>query len=275
MKKYNYIIIYDDACPMCAAYTSGFVKAGLLENQNRQAFSTADPSLLCQVDIKKSVNEIPLIDTRNNKVYYGIDAMLQVLAQKIPLIKTIGNIKPVKWFLLRLYRFISYNRKVIVAKATPANGFDCSPDLNVKYRLLFLLVFLLFNTAMLSPLHRYVLDNSMFASADYRHFQLAHALFVLMNISLCFVLPRRVRLEYLGQVNMLALTMILLSLPLLLLNKYFSISAGINNFFLGMITIVILKEYARRMVYAGIQHHRMIIILNIICLLTFLLYLIF
>ncbi|MEP6677583.1 MAG: DCC1-like thiol-disulfide oxidoreductase family protein [Ferruginibacter sp.] len=276
MKTNNYTLLYDDACPLCVAYTKGFVKAGLLQADNRKAFSQQDPSLLQKINISKAVNEIPLIDNSTGTIYYGIDALLEILDQKIPLVKTIGNFSPFKWFLLKLYKFISYNRKVIVAKTSAAGSFDCSPAFNIPYRILFLAVFLIFNTAMLFPIHRFVIQKSMFANSSIVQLQMAHTLLVAVNVMISFRLSKKEAVEYLGQVNMLALTAILLNIPLILLNKYaaFPLTA-INNFFLGMITVFIVKEYVRRMRYAGIMNKPWLIYANGLGITAFLVYLFF
>ncbi len=274
MKKHNYIMIYDDQCPLCDAYTRGFVKAGLLEKDNRIPFSNAGDALMSTINISKAVNEIPLVDTDNHTVYYGIDALLQVLDQKIPLIKKIGNIKPVKWFLLKMYKLISYNRKVIVAKRCGSGDFDCSPVFSTKYRALLFCIGLAFNTLMLFPLQQYVLVNSLFSGAGIMGLQIAHFVFVAINISLSFGLTKQKRFEYLGQVNMLALLVVLLCLPLVIINKYTTVPAGFNDFALGMVTILIVKDYFRRMRFAGIfPAKRPIFIINLTCLAAFLLYL--
>lgn len=276
MKKSNYVMIYDDQCPLCNAYTSGFVKAGLLQKNNRIPFSSAGDDLMNTINISKAVNEIPLVDTDDHKVYYGIDALLQVLGQKMPLIKTICNIKPIKWFLLKLYKLISYNRKVIVAKRCGSGDFDCSPAFSTKYRLLLFFIGLTFNTLMLFPLQQYVLANSIFSGTDITGLQIAHFVFVAINISLSAGLTKQKRFEYLGQVNMLALLVVLLCLPLVLFNKYAAIPAGFNDFALGMVTILIIKDYFRRMRFAGIfPAKRSIFIINFTCLAAFLLYLYF
>ena len=275
MKKNNQILLYDDACPLCVAYTKGFVRAGLLEPENRKAFSVTDKIFLNKINIERGINEIPLIDPDNNKVYYGIDALLEILGRKIPFIKTVGNFKPIKWFLLKLYKFISYNRKVIVAAKPIQNGFDCSPDFNVRYRLLFLSVFFIFNTLMLFPMHQFVISKSMFSNSSLIELQMAHLILVTINIAVAFTLSKKERIEYLGQVNMLALMVILLSIPLMLVNKFFgfTFTRG-NDFYFGFLTFFIIKEYIRRMKYAAIiNRHPEIVLANVICLAAFLVYL--
>lgn len=271
----NKLIIYDDNCPLCAAYTNGFVKAGFINKEGRKDFSTLAPELAAKIDLQKSVNEIPLIDTATSKVWYGIDALLEILGQKIPVVKTIGNIQPVKWLLQKLYKFISYNRRVIVA-SPKKNGFDCTPDFNVKYRFIFLFVFLLFNTWMLFPLQEYVLDKSVFNSNIIK-LQLVHFIFVFINISIGISLKRQYGYEYLGQINMTALMAMLLCTPLILINKWFALPNGLfNSFYFGMLALFVLYEYIRRMKYLEFgQKFKWILGVNIISLVAFIAYMMF
>lgn len=271
----NKMIIYDDNCPLCSAYTNAFVKAGMINKDGRKDFSSIDKTLLEKIDAKRSVNEIPLIDTETKQVWYGIDALLEILQQKIPGIKTIGNIKPIKWFLQKLYKFISYNRRVIVAAEKKKEGFDCSPDFNARYRFLFLAFFLLFNSVMLFPLQEYVLGKSIFKS-NIISLQVVHTVFVLINISIGLMLKRKDRYEYLGQINMIALIAILLCIPLILINSYFQFSDGLfNSYYLGILTLFVVHEYFRRMKYIGFnKRYKAIMLANIASLTVFLTYLI-
>jgi predicted DCC family thiol-disulfide oxidoreductase YuxK len=226
--KTDRILVYDDSCPLCAAYTRAFVKAGFLSKEERKTFSTIDEELLLSVNLEKGRNEIPLIDVKTKQVWYGIDALLEILDRKIPFIKSIGKIKPVNFLLRKIYKFISYNRRVIVAPAAKQTSCDCTPDFNIKYRIAFMLFFLLFNTVMLFPVHRYVIQNSFLANAATMQLQAAHFLLVTGNILLSVFIGGKKGIEYIGQINMLALTVILLLLPLILINKY---SAVANSFF--------------------------------------------
>ena len=125
----NKVLIYDDNCPLCTWYSSLFVSCGLLPTEGRKPFSALDSSLLKAIDLDKSRNEIPLLDTKSGNVLYGIDALLEILGQRSGFIKTTGKIKPINWLLKKIYKFISYNRKVIVAKKCSTGAIDCSPDL--------------------------------------------------------------------------------------------------------------------------------------------------
>ena len=271
------IIIYDDNCPMCSAYTNAFVKTGLIDKEGRKNFSTITPELLAKIDFKKSMNEIPVIDTASGKVWYGIDALLEILQQKIPIAKKVGNIPLFKCGLTKFYKLISYNRRVIVASKRKNGNIDCTPDFNIPYRFAFITIFLLFNTMMLFPLQQFVLSKSIFDNISIQQLQTAHALLVSLNIFIAIQLNKRDGFEYLGQINMLALLVILLTIPLIVTNKYFgSHFSSFNNFYLGAVAVFTVQEYFRRMKFIDfLRMYPTIILVNSISMTAWMLYLIF
>ena len=184
MKNNNQVLLYDDYCPLCSWYSGMFVKYGLLNAENRVPFSTADIHVLTTIDIEKAKDEIPLFDKEEKTTLYGIDSLLEILSWKIPVIKTIGNVPPVKWFLKKIYKFISYNRKVIVAKKCGTGVFDCSPYFSFRYRILFMVVFLIFNSVMLIPLHYDLFSKLSFYHLTLMQLQFAHLSLVVIN---CFI----------------------------------------------------------------------------------------
>ena len=266
------VIIYDDACPLCTAYTKAFVKAGLLADENRVSFSSASKELWKLVDQTKCRNEIPLVNISTGGVLYGIDALLEVLAGRWPFIKTCGNLKPVKYFLKKLYKFISYNRRSIVAINDKTFTVNSAPDFNALYRTAFLCLGFLFNTYMLIPLQRYVLPVSIFKEVSLMQLQIGHLLFVCVNISMASTYKKRQFFEYLAQINMLALISMLFLLPLILINKFINIPDAFNNIYLAGILFFIIKDYFRRMEFAGISFGSKVIYINIFCLVAFIIF---
>jgi len=255
-------LIYDNECPLCVAYTGAFVKTGLLEKEGRKNFSEIDNNILCNVDTARMHNEIPLIETETGKVWYGIDALLEVLGTKLPFIKTIGKLAAVNWLLKKLYKLVSYNRKVIVA--VPAKGYDCSPDFNTRYRVLFLLIGLIFNSWFFT-LNIPLFIRNVFPAADAVTMQAAHFTLVAINICMAIVLGKQRGLEYLGQVNMLALLTMLLILPFKCLSGL--LSQQVVLLYLGAVFFFIAGEYIRRMKYASIfRTGKFVVLVNIICL---------
>lgn len=272
--KTNKILIYDDNCPLCTWYSGAFVKCGLLPAEGRRAFSVIDPVLFDKIDFAKSRNEIPLINTVNGKVFYGIDSLLEILSQRFPLIKKIGNFKPIKWFLSKLYKFISYNRKVVVARKCSNGAIDCAPDFSYFYRIIFMTVFLIFNTTMLIPFHNVLFSGLSFYKISMMELQLAHFGLVVTNCLLACTFKKQKAIEYLGQVNMLALLVIIFLIPLLLFAKAFVMNETIVTAYLAFTAIFIFKEYLRRMDYAGILvKNRWIVSVNLTSISGFLLFL--
>ncbi|HEY0678714.1 MAG TPA: DCC1-like thiol-disulfide oxidoreductase family protein [Chitinophagaceae bacterium] len=270
----NKILIYDDACPFCAWYTSLFVRCKLLPPQGRVEFSGISNSLLSIIDVERSKNEIPFIEVESGKVWYGIDALLNILGQKFPFVQKTGNFPPVKWFLKHLYKFISYNRKVIIAKHCGNGKFNCAPDLNISYRLMFMIVFFIFNTLMLIPIHQHVLGNVSFYELSLDELQKAHLLFAAVNCALALFLQPLKAIEYLGQVNMLAVITVLLMTPLIFFNTFLLTNELFSLAYLGAVTFIVMKEYFRRMRYAGIFSSGLLIAgLNLSCMFLFLVYL--
>jgi hypothetical protein len=276
MQTLDKIIIYDNDCPLCSAYTNTFVKTGLIKKENRKDFSTITPNLLQLIDVERSKNEIPVIELPTNKVYYGVDGLVEILSAKIPFVKPIANAKAINWGLKKLYKLVSFNRRVIVATKTKVCNFNCTPQFNVKYRLFFAFIFLLFNTVMLFPLHKNIVVLSIFSHTSIIQLQMAHLLLVVLNIGIAILLTKQEGIEFIGQINMLATISILLFVPLVLLNKYQIIqSKGVNNVYMLLLLFFIVKEYLRRMNFAEIvAKHKWIIWVNGTSILLFLLYLI-
>lgn len=269
----NKILLYDDYCPLCTWYSKMFVKYRMLGKENRMAFSTAPADILTSIDIEKGKDEIPLFDTKTRTTVYGIDALLELLGQKNSAIKFLGEVKSIKWFLKRLYKFISYNRKVIVAKKCGKGHFDCSPGFNSFYRILFLVIFFLFNSLMLLPLHDNLFKQLSFYRLSFTQLQEAHLVFVSINCTIAVSLSRRVAIEYLGQINMLALTTILLLSLLMIFVNLVAVIEWLIIISLASLTLFVIKEYFRRMQYANVTiRHKQIIAINLLCLAAFLFY---
>lgn len=272
----NRILVYDDNCPLCSWYSSLFVKCRLLPVTGRQAFSQIDDTLLQKIDYERGRNEIPFVDLTNGKTYYGIDALLEILGDKVGLIKKIGRFPPVYWLLGKLYRFISFNRKVIVAIKCGPGSIDCTPDLNYRYRFLFLLVSMLFTTLMLAALHGNVLQHLSFYHLTSTEVQVAHFTLIGINCVLSMGFKPARGMEYLGQVNMLAVLAILLLSPLLILAKLILLPEWITGTWFMLVMIVVFREYLRRMQYAGIlASHSWTAGINLTCMVGFVFYLFF
>jgi predicted DCC family thiol-disulfide oxidoreductase YuxK len=274
MKPADCILVYDDNCPLCDWYSSLFVKYGFLGKEGRQPFSTLQPSLLAHIDFDKSRNEIPLINVSTGHTLYGIDALLFILGQRMPLISRAGNITPIKWLLKKLYKFISYNRKVIVARKCNTGAIDCAPDLNYFYRIFFMMIFLVFNTLMLLPVYNIILSRLPGVNISATGIIAGHFGLLLINCISALSFSKQKAIDYLGQANMLALIAILLLVPLLVLAKFVDPGETFISAYIIIVAIFIFQEYLRRMEYAGIlPHNKWIASLNLVSMSGFVFFL--
>lgn len=132
------IIIYDDVCPLCKAYTAGFVNIGWLLPENRIGFSEASKDLLLKIDIDRARHEIPLYDTKTGETLYGKEALFYIMGAAMPVLKPLFRFAPFRGFIYILYQIITYNRRIIAGSKAPECGFDCAPDFNVFYRWLYI-----------------------------------------------------------------------------------------------------------------------------------------
>src|SRR5258705_13000024 len=123
------VIVYDDECPMCSAYTNLFVKLGWIKEENRLAFSDLPGyGLMEQIDLEKARHFIPLIDLDGGETLYGVDALAYILMQRLFFIRIVMKIPGAEWFFKRLYKIISYNRRIVIPCNACTSKFDCAPD---------------------------------------------------------------------------------------------------------------------------------------------------
>lgn len=132
------VIIYDDVCPLCKAYTSGFVHIGWLRPENRLGFAEASPELLQHIDIDRARHEIPLYDKVTGETLYGKEALFFIIGEAVPVFRPLFSLRWFRALIFALYQLITYNRRIIANSRPPASGFDCAPDFHVFYRWLYI-----------------------------------------------------------------------------------------------------------------------------------------
>lgn len=131
----NKTLIYDNACPMCNAYSSAFSKTGILDKDGRKSFAEADAGTLAVLDKDRARHEIPLVDNQTGEVLYGLDGLTLIVANALPVFKPLITSTRFKNMLTPLYKFISYNRRVIAGSFYGGIGFDCAPDFHLGWRI--------------------------------------------------------------------------------------------------------------------------------------------
>ncbi|MCB0609808.1 MAG: hypothetical protein H6562_22955 [Lewinellaceae bacterium] len=134
----NKVIIYDDACPMCNAYTGCFVQFGWLER--RTGFTAAGREILSRLDLDRSRHEIPLYDLKTGETLYGLNALFFILGNRYPWMNALFRNRLFRAFWKQVYLIVTYNRRIIAGTAAPKEGFDCAPDVHVFYRWVYIAI---------------------------------------------------------------------------------------------------------------------------------------
>ncbi len=231
---FNSILVYDDLCPLCEWYTKLFLKFNFISEAQKKSFSNLEPRLLNLLDVERACKEIPLINIKDNTVLYGIDSLLEILSQKIPFVKSIGNFAPLNWLLKKVYKLISYNRKGIVARVPQKFKFDCTPMYSFHYKKYFILFCFLVSTVTL-----------LFAYMPLFNFT---SLVVVNFVILIMVLisKHKLFLEYIMQYGLQLMVMAILLLPVVYLLKLPSIFVvG----YIGLCSLLFFRQIKNRILY--------------------------
>ncbi|TRX35533.1 hypothetical protein FNW52_10865 [Flavobacterium sp. ZT3R18] len=240
----NQTLLYDEDCPLCRVYTSGFIAAGMLDKNGKKPYCQLSDEEQQFINVKRASNEIALIDNKNKSVIYGIDSLLKIIGYSFPWMEKVGNIKPIKFVLKKGYSFISYNRKVIIpSKIKNEVKLQCVPDFSYKYRLIFIgfatliTILVLYNFSNLIRL--------LPKSTIIRELILATGQIVFQGLFLMKFDPKII-LNYIGNLMTVSLTGSLLLIPILIVNSIFNIPESITLTWFGITVLLMLIEHSRR-----------------------------
>lgn len=240
----NQTLLYDEDCPLCSLYTTGFVKSGMLDKNGRKSYCQLSEEEQSFVDLKRAPNEIALVDNKTKTVIYGIDSLIKVIGFSFPLIEKIAKIKPIHFILTKMYSFVSYNRKVIIpGNIKPENKLQCTPDFNYKYRFIFigiavtLTTFVLFGFSNLIP--------SLPKTSILREFILAFGQILFQSLFL-LKMDKKTIINYTGNIMTVSLMGSLILVPILILNQFVNLPKTLILGWFGITVLIMFTEHFRR-----------------------------
>lgn len=243
-------LLYDADCPLCRAYTSAFVKTGMLDSNGRQPFSSLSAHDLQYVDVARAANEIALVDRENKKVLYGIDSLLKVLGHSYPWIAKVGNWTPVNWLLRKLYAFISYNRKVIIPNKAVTGSLSCTPDFNYSYRFAFIVFSGLVTAVTLSHFSALL---PIPAGTFSRELFLAFVQLAFQGLLLLKKDPQT-QVNYFGHLMTVSLMGSLMLAPMLLMTQITDVPVSIALGWFSFTALAMFAEHYRRIKMLELPH---------------------
>jgi predicted DCC family thiol-disulfide oxidoreductase YuxK len=129
------LIVYDGNCYLCRTGAELVAAYNFIPGNRLIPFDKLDNDLQSKVDAGLFRSEMAVIDREKNETYYGIDAVLIVLSNKIPFLKRIRKGGRIYRLLRLLYRTIALNRYILFPYPSTVKC-DCEPPHNRKYRLI-------------------------------------------------------------------------------------------------------------------------------------------
>jgi hypothetical protein len=135
----NHLILFDEECPMCRAYTQAFVVSGMLAKDGRAAYQSELETVCPVIDRQRAVNEIALVNTQNGEVSYGVESLFKVIGNACPALGPLFGFRPFAWSMSKVYVFISSNRRVIIPAGKKECAYAYQPTFKLRYRIAYLL----------------------------------------------------------------------------------------------------------------------------------------
>lgn len=251
MKTLNHhVLIFDEDCPMCRAYTGAFIKSGMLDENGRKAYCAMDDATSSLLDLNKARNEIALLNTKTGNVIYGIDSLFTVLAHAFPFFAPVFRFRPFRWLMKKVYAFISYNRKVIIPSDHNKTG--CVPDRNLTYRWVYI-VFTWLVTSLVLTRYSGFLNGLIPESKFFREFLICGGQIVFQSGVLFFIARNRT-LDYLGNMMTISFAGGLVLFFLMAAGQLFHfLQPAFYAFAFMLVAAAMFLEHWRRMKLIGIH----------------------
>lgn len=245
----NQTLFYDEDCPLCSVYTTGFVKAGMLDEDGKKPFSELSDEDLQIIDLQRASNEIALVDNKNKTVVYGIDSLLMVIGNSFPLLEKAARIRPINYLLKKLYSFISYNRKVIIPNRNAAKAISCIPDFNYRYRLLYIILAIAVTTL---TLYCYAELITVLSNAELSRELIIISAQIPFQCLFIMQFHRKAILNYTGHLMTVSLLGSLLLIPVLILSQLVLLPKTFILGWFGLSIIIMFAEHFRRIKILGL-----------------------
>ncbi len=248
----NKKLLIDADCPMCRVYGKGFEKLKLIDQNTVIPYQDSASEYCWSVNLDRARSEIAFADKQNGVTVYGIDAFIEIISQNQPRLNWFLNLRLVHWLLLKLYRFVSFNRKVIASSANPMTGISCKPDVHIGYRWSYILFTALFTGFILS-----IFNSSLMSALGLRYNPYLEYAICFGQIawqgSIVTNLYRQKSLDYLGNMSTVSLLGALLLIPVILINGFLSLGAIYLIISFGLVVLIMFQAHVSRCKKLGIS----------------------
>lgn len=238
----NYLILFDDECPMCNTYTKAFVKTGMLPKNGRESYQNMPAEVCPWVDKQRAANEIALVNLENGEVIYGIESLFKIIGNALPILIPIFAFKPFIQLMAKLYAFISYNRKVIIPAPLKKNSVQ--PSFKLHYRIAYLL-FTWLATAYILTIYAHLLTDFVPLGGKFREYYICGGQMLFQGIIISFY-PQKKLWDYLGNMMTISFAGAILLVLGLIINHIFLLDSIFYILYFLLVAGLMLLEHIRR-----------------------------
>lgn len=239
-------LLIDKNCPMCVVYGTAFTKLGMVDSDTITPYQLVSEDFTTTIDMHRAQNEIALHDTITGKTIYGLDSMIHIFSQGKSWLNKSLHFPLVYAPLKQFYKFITYNRKVIVGgKRTPVNERTCEPDVNYFYRTLFILFTAVFTGLVLNNYTYQITNYFGFQTPWYVEYMICFGQVVWQGVMIT-LWSRKNSWDYLGNMSAVSTLGGILLLPILLLQQFIELHPFLYIGYFMLVVGVMLLEHIRR-----------------------------
>lgn len=232
-----YRILYDDSCPMCT-----LASQQLTGKNDRQPFTEAKACNLPHVDWNLGRNEVPVVNTTDQSVLYGIDGLIAMTTQHTPLLRRFLHFPPLKFVLGQGYRIIAFNRRVIAPGRIFEGQDPIAPELNYPLRWTYIILAWVITSVILT-LYATQLTAFIPPTNFVREFLICGGQVLFQGVFVLLVRKDR-SIHYLGNMMTISLAGALLLVPILLISPF--INPILSLIWFAGVVLLMFLEHIRR-----------------------------
>ncbi len=248
----NKKLLIDADCPMCRLYGKGFEKMQLIDSDTVTPYQNAAKEYCWSVNLDRAKSEIAFIDTHTNETVYGVDAFIEIIADKSEWLSRFLNFAPIHFMLKKLYRFISFNRKVIAYSSTPTEGLSCEPSVHKGYRWAYVITTAIFTGFILSIFGAKLSAALGIGYSPFLEYVICFGQIAWQGLAVRTTYNGKT-LEYLGNMSSVSFLGALLIIPVILISNLFSFGGPYLIISFGIVVLIMLQSHLFRCERLGIS----------------------
>jgi len=129
----DHVLLYDGECAACSAFGTRLSRAGTVSSATYQEMAGE----LEGVAVDRAVNEVAMVNRATGKVTYGAETLMALAQSRHPGLAPLFRQGWFRWVAEKLYRFIAYNRRVLLPTRTTH---AVQPSFHAGYRTAYIVV---------------------------------------------------------------------------------------------------------------------------------------